>query len=135
MKKLFSTKYTDNGVSFSLLILRLVFAGLLIPVGYQKLTHFASMSKMFPDPFGIGHAPSLALVVFAEFFCAVMVLAGFMTRLACIPIIISMSVALFSAHHGEVFGEGGKATLFLAAFLVILFTGPGKASIDRLIGK
>jgi putative oxidoreductase len=135
MKKLFSTKYTDNSVSFALLLLRIGFAGLLIPAGYQKLTHFASMSQMFPDPFGIGHAPSLALVVFAEFFCAVMVLAGFMTRLACIPIIIAMSVALFSAHHGDVFGEGDKATLFLTAFLAILFAGPGKVSIDRLIGK
>lgn len=46
-----------------------------------------------------------------------------------------MSVALFHAHHGQLFGAGEKAALFLTGFTVLLFMGPGKVSLDRLIGK
>jgi putative oxidoreductase len=135
MKKLFSTKYSDNAISFASLIMRLVFAGLMIPGGYQKLTHFASMSKQFPAYFGLSSSLWLGLLIFAEFFCAILVLGGFMTRLACIPLIIAMAVALFSAHHGDVFGDGGAATMYLAAYIAILLAGPGKISLDRMIGK
>ena len=135
MKKLFSTKYSENAISFALLIMRLVFAGLMIPIGYQKLTHFASTSKQFPSYFGIESSIWLALLIFAEFFCSILVLGGFMTRLACIPLIIGMAVALLSAHHADVFGDGGTATMYLAAYIAILFAGPGKISLDRMIGK
>ena len=74
-------------------------------------------------------------VIFAEFFCGVFILLGLFTRLACIPLIISMSVALFYAHKGDFFGDGEKATLFLLGYLALLFTGPGKVSMDKLIGK
>ena len=86
----------------------------MIPHGYQKLMNFASKSSGFPDPFHIGGPISMGLAIFAEFFCAILVLGGLMTRLACIPLIIAMSVAVFVAHDGQVFGEGEHAALFLA---------------------
>lgn len=135
MKKLFSIRYSDNGVSFATFVLRIISGGLMIPHGYSKLINFASMSGKIMDPFHIGHPTSLALVIFAEFFCAVFVVLGLFTRFACIPLIIDMSVALFLAHHGDSFGDGAQATLFLGAFVALLFTGPGKISLDRLIGK
>lgn len=135
MKKAFSTKYTTNSVSVALLLLRIGMGGLMIPYGYKKLTHFSSWSGGFADPFHIGSGISLALVIFAEFFCAFFVLTGLMTRLACIPIIITMTVALSYSHNWDVFGDGQKAALFLSGFLALLFTGPGRISLDRLIGK
>jgi putative oxidoreductase len=60
---------------------------------------------------------------------------GLFTRLACIPLIIAMAVALFYAHKGDFFGAGEKATLYLFGYLALLFTGPGKISMDKLIGK
>ena len=135
MKKLFSIKYSDNGIALATFFLRLTLGALMIPHGYQKLMSFASKSSAFTDPFHVGHATSMALVIFAEFFCAVFVLMGLFTRLACIPIIIAMSVALFNAHHSDFFGRGEHAALFLGGYIALFFTGPGKMSIDRLIAK
>ena len=136
MKKLFSTKYSANAFSFAVFILRVACGGLIVlNHGYDKLIHFAEKSHTFRDPFHIGHASSLSLVIFAEFFCGILVLIGFLTRLACIPPIIAMSVVVFYVNQGQVFGNKETAALFLAGFITILFTGPGKISLDKLIGK
>jgi putative oxidoreductase len=97
--------------------------------------HFAQKAPRFADPFHIGSTTSLSLVVFAEFFCSAFIILGLFTRLACIPLIIAMSVALFIANKGAFFGVGEAAGLFLACFITLLFTGPGKVSLDRFIGK
>lgn len=135
MKKLFSTKYSDRSVTFSLFLLRLAVGGLMVPHGFKKLMNFGAKSSSFTDPFHIGSPLSMSLVIFAEFFCAGLIVMGLLTRLATIPLIIAMSVALFIAHKGQIFGDGEKAALFLAGYLIILFAGPGKISMDRLIGK
>ncbi len=119
-----------------MLVLRVVSgAVLMISHGLDKLVHFSSKAAHFADPFHIGATPSLAMVVFAEFFCSIFIIMGLFTRLACIPIIIAMGVALFYAHHGDAFDAGERAALYLAIFTTLLFTGPGKVSLDRFIGK
>ena len=135
MKKLFNTKYSDKSVSFALLLLRLSLGGLMIPHGFKKLMAFAAKSSGFSDPFHIGGPASMSLTIFAELFCAVFIVLGLMTRLACIPLIVVMSVALFYSHHGQIFGDGEHATIYLVGYIALLFTGPGKISVDRLIGK
>jgi putative oxidoreductase len=135
MKRLFSYKYSDNAISFALFILRLGLGGMMIPHGYKKLVNFASKSSTFADPIHIGSPLSMALSVFAEFFCAVFIILGLMTRLSTIPLIIGMGVVVFIIHKGKVFGEGEPATLFLIGFIALLFAGPGKFSMDRLLGK
>jgi putative oxidoreductase len=136
MKKLFSTRVSENALAFALLVLR-VGAGslMLMKHGLDKLMHFSQKAGGFADPFGIGSTASLSLAVFAEFFCAVFIILGLFTRLATIPLIIAMSVALFVAHQGDFFGKGELAGLFLIVFVTLLFTGPGKVSLDRLIAK
>jgi len=134
--KLFSTRTSDSAFSIGMFILR-VGAGSLMLVnhGLDKLMHFADKASRFSDPFGIGSTTSLALVVFAEFFCSAFIILGLFTRLATIPIIIAMSVALFYSSKGEFFGRGELPALFLIIFLTILIMGPGKASLDKFIGK
>ena len=107
----------------------------MIPHGYKKLMNFAAKSSTFSDPLHIGSTLSMALTIFAEFFCAAFIVVGLMTRFATIPLIIAMGVAVFIAHDGKVFGDGETATLFLFGFVALLFAGPGKISMDRLIGK
>lgn len=136
MKKLFSTSTSDNAFSFAVLLLRLGAGSLMmINHGLDKLMHFAQKAPRFADPFHIGSTTSLSMVVFAEFFCAAFIILGLFTRLAAVPLIIAMSVALFFAHKGEFFGRGESAGLFLTCFVALLFTGPGKVSLDRFIGK
>lgn len=135
MKKLFSTRYSDNSISFSLLLLRLALGGLMIAHGFDKLTQFVTVAKTFPDPFHVGTTISLSLVIFAEFFCAVLLVLGLMTRLVTIPLIITMAVAVFMIHKSDFFGEAEHATLYLAGYIALLFSGPGKVSMDRMLGN
>jgi putative oxidoreductase len=135
MKRLFSTKVSDNAISIALLILRITAGGLIIPHGYSKLMSFASRSSSFSDPYHIGSSTSMALIIFAEFFCGALVVLGLLTRLACIPLIIGMGTVVFMINHGNLTGKNETPVLFLGCFIVLLITGPGKASIDRLIGK
>jgi putative oxidoreductase len=136
MKRLFSTKTSPVAFSIALLVLR-VGAGMLMlgNHGLDKLIHFADKANRFADPFNIGSTTSLALVVFAEFFCAAFIILGLFTRLATIPLIIAMSVALFFSDKGAIFGKGELSALFLVCFLAILFLGAGRISLDRFIGK
>ena len=135
MKKLFSTKYSAGAFSAAMLVLRLGVGILMMMHGYGKLMHFSEMKGTFMNFMGIGSTLSLALLVFAEFFCSVFLILGLFTRLATIPLIIATSVMVFKAHKGDVFGEGEHALLFLIGYVVLLFVGPGRASIDSMIGK
>ncbi len=135
MKKLISTNYTAAMFNTAMLLLRIVFGIMIMQIGYNKLVHFNEMKSTFMNFLGLGSTISLLLVVFAEFFCGLFVLIGLFTRLASVPIIITMAVALIKVHNSNVFGDGKDATLFLGAFLVLLLIGPGKASVDGMTGK
>ncbi len=100
--------------------------------GWPKLMEFSERMDDFADPFGIGPAFSLVLVVFAEVVCAALVTAGMWTRAACIPLIISMTVAVFMVHGDDVFAKKELALTYLVGFVVILLTGSGRYAINRL---
>jgi putative oxidoreductase len=135
MRKLFSTRYNAGAFSTGLLILRLGFGILMANHGYSKFTGYNEMSTQFVNFLGLGSAVTLGLVIFAELFCSILIAIGLFTRLACIPLIISCSYAISQAHKWDVFATGELVTLFLVAFVTILFTGPGKVSIDNMISK
>ena len=142
MKKLkFGTAFSDSRTSLGLLLYRIIFGGLmLVGHGWGKMMNFSDLSGKFPDPIGMGSAASLAAAVSAEVFCALLVVLGLATRVAVIPLIFTMLVAAFVVHgSGPWFlpGEGAKepALLYLAAYGLLLFTGAGRYSIDKLISS
>jgi putative oxidoreductase len=135
MKKLMSTNYSPLAFNTAVFLLRIFLGVLMMHAGYNKLVGFGEMKSNFMDFMGMGSTLSLILVVFAEFFCALFLVLGLFTRLACIPLIVTMAVALFKAHHGDVFGDGSHAALYLGGFLALLLLGPGKASVDGISGK
>lgn len=135
--KWINTKYSEPSVSISLLILRIAAgSAMAINHGLKKISNFSEMaSNGFADPFHIGSKASLGLTVFAELFCAVFIILGLMTKLASIPLIIAMCVALFVAHGGDFYGKGELAGVYLVIFLLLFLIGPGKYSIDKKLGK
>ncbi len=135
MKKLFSAKYSAGAVSAAMLVLRLGAGILMMHYGYDKLTHFSEYQDKFINFMGIGKTLSLALVVFAEFFCSLFLILGLFTRLATIPLIITMCVVIFKSNGGKVFGDADNVPLYLLCFLVLLFIGPGRVSVDSMTGK
>jgi putative oxidoreductase len=127
---------SGTGLSIGLLVLR-VWVGLIMAFshGLGKLTNFGQRSANFADPLGVGSPFSLSLVVFAEFFCSLALVLGIFARGAVIPLIITMLVAAFVIHGDDPFRKKELALMFLAPFVTVLITGPGKYSLDRLLTR
>ena len=135
LKSFLSTRaVSSTSGSFGLLILRIGFALLMMTHGFAKMSNFTTMSATF-DPIGLGGGFSLSLVIFAEVFCSIGLLVGLLTRAATIPLIINMLVAVLVAHGGDPLAAKEMGLLYLIVYVAILFTGPGKFSVDRYIWK
>ncbi|MEO5999820.1 MAG: DoxX family protein [Chitinophagaceae bacterium] len=132
MRKFLSINYSTSAFSIAMLLLRVGSGAMAMSHGYNKLVHFADMKSKFMNFMGIGSSLSLSLVIFSEFFCSIFLIIGLFSRLVVLPLIFSMSVALFKAHNGDIFGDGEKTALYLTCFIAILLCGPGKASVDGM---
>ena len=130
-----STNYSAGAFNFAMLIYRCIVGALMLEGGYGKLVKFGTMKNEFINFMGMGQTVSLSLVVFAEFFCSIFLILGLFTRLATIPLIITMGVALFMVHHFNIMGDGKVAFLYLCSYLILLLVGPGKISVDGMTGK
>lgn len=141
MKKFFSTSYSGSAFNVAVLALRLVFGLILcFYYGLDKLKNFGHLQYVFPDPFHISHRISLALVIFAELICSLLLVLGLFTRFAALVACFSMCVAEFWAHKGHVaIMQGGiiheQAWLYLTVFFAILLVGPGRISVDSAMGR
>jgi putative oxidoreductase len=136
MKRIFNTNYNHQSLDFGLLILRIGFAAIMITHGWGKLNMVLSGAEIqFADPIGIGMVPSFYLTIFAEFFCSVLVILGLFTRLALIPLMITMAVACFVVHAADPFSKQEPSLMLLIAFLFLMFSGPGRYSIDHIIAR
>lgn len=89
----------------------------------------------FADPFGLGPEISLVMAIIAEVVCAILVMIGFKTRLATIPLILTMLTAAFYAHWNDPFGKKELPLLYVCVFLAILAFGAGKYALDSLLRK
>ena len=118
--------------NIALLILRIVFAGsMLYGHGLNKFYKLIEGDLTFANPIGIGEAPTLILAVISEFLAPIFILIGYKTRFFSFFPAATMFVAAFIVHMGDPFGRVEKALLFLAVFVILMLTGPGKYSIDK----
>jgi putative oxidoreductase len=124
----------DRAINLASLLLRLAAASMLVH-GWAKLANFSEKAEKFSDPLNIGHTGSLALTVFAEFFCTIFIVLGIFTRAASIPLMITMAVVVFMVHAHDPFGDKELAVLYLFLYAAIFVIGPGKYSIDRQLLK
>lgn len=132
---LFPTKPNTAKISLLLLAIRIIFGILLMNHGIQKWSNFQELSTTFPDPTGVGSPFSLGLAIFAELICSMAFIIGFLYRLALIPMIITMIVAFLVIHTNDVFAVKELAFIYLVVFVLMYITGPGKFSIDYIIGN
>ncbi len=114
------------------LLLRAAPAAMMIYAhGWSKITRILSGNFEFANPIGIGEIPSLVLATFAEFVCSCALIAGYRTRLAAIPLIITMCVAAFIQHASDPFARKELPLLYGTAFAAVMLLGPGRFSADK----
>jgi len=116
-----------------------VFAGILILIHGKMVFDSQVMNAMgesLSKDMGISFPLLMAyLAKGSEFFGGLFFALGLLTRFVSIPLAITMAVAAFVAHHGQITGEGEHAFLFLLIFAAFFFIGSGKWSVDYLLKR
>ena len=134
MKNLTKVNQAAMPVDLALLIARVVIAVLMLSHGLPKLMQlFSGEPVQFIPVMGMSPTLSLGLAVFAEVICSVLVLVGFGTRLAVVPLIITMLVAVFYVHLDDPFARKELGLQYLLTYVVLFFAGSGRYSVDQLL--
>lgn len=134
---LFSSTSSILRIDYALLILRFAVAGSMVYAhGFGKFQKIITGEEIqFVDPFGLGPVVTFSMVMFAEFICASLIALGLFTRIALVPLIINMAYIVFVHHGADGFGSQELPFIYLAVFVALFLTGPGKHSFDRLIKR
>lgn len=136
MKKLFTTDFPEQYAHAFLLIFRITVGIFMLTHGFPKLLKLLSGDEIqFLDPYGLGLVTSFALATFAEFLCSILVILGLGTRLAVIPLMITMATAVIFAHAEDPFSTKEKPLLFFLIFALLFVFGSGHYSLDRVITR
>jgi putative oxidoreductase len=112
-----------------------VFAG----TGWGKLHNLEKITAFFTN-LGIP-APGFnaVLVASAELICGLLLFVGLFTRLAAIPLVITMVVAILTAKRTDIGGLsdllGFVEFLYIVLLLWLAAAGPGPISLDRLLTR
>jgi putative oxidoreductase len=129
---LLKTSFNPPHLHIVLLITRLAVGSFMLTHGIPKLMKFFSTGDIvFGDPLGVGTIPSLMMAIFAEVFCSIFVILGLGTRIAVIPLIITMLVAVFLVHANDPFGKKELGLMYLTIYMLLIVAGSGKYSIDQ----
>ncbi|NSX08416.1 DoxX family protein [Pseudomonas lini] len=103
--------------------------------GLPKLLDFNAQLQLIEDPFHLGAHLTLCLAIFAEVLCPLLIVAGVLVRLACLPILLVLLVALLIVHPQWSVAEGQFGWLLLILFTSVFIAGPGRLALNvRLPG-
>ena len=113
-----------------LLFLRVSAALLLLQIhGLPKLLHWSSELQQIEDPFGLGATLTLSMAGCAEVVCPILLILGVFARLACLPVLAVLGVALVVVHPDWTLEQAQFAWLFTILFAGLAITGPGAWAI------
>lgn len=134
-------RHLDKYRNFGLLFLR-VAVGLYMAFGHGwgKIAggpeQWAGLGGTM-EIFGLGFAPTFwgFMSGVAEFFGALFIVVGFLTRPAALLLVINMLVAATGHMTGVIDGGPESALIYGIVFLSLIFIGPGKYSVDEMMGN
>jgi putative oxidoreductase len=97
----------------------------------DKVTQFFIQLKI-PMP-----ALNAVVVAYSELVCGALLVIGLFTRLATVPLIVSMVVAILTAKLADIHGLfdliGAEEFTYLCVLMMLAVMGPGKVSLDALL--
>jgi putative oxidoreductase len=130
--------WREAGRSLGLLLLRVMGGAGIAVHGYDKLFggHIDMFAKMAVAPMGFPMPLVFAYFAgMAEFLGGIFIAVGLLTRLASIPLLFNMCVAVFMVHvkHGDPVARMEPALAYLTVAATLLLAGPGSISLDRII--
>lgn len=131
---LFPQYFRGKGVSFLILLVRVIFGVLFFTHGIDKLINFNELVGQYPDVLGFGSYMTLMVTIFCEFCCSLFLIAGLLVRIMTIPMIIAMGVAFFDIHDA-ILSQGELALIYFIVFILLYIIGPGRYSADYLIDR
>ncbi len=118
---------------------RITVGWLFAVAGWGKVHHLGDVTQFFVQ-LGIP-APGLnaAVVGYSELICGALLLVGALSRVATVPLMVSMVVALLTAKRAEIHGLSDLFAQVEMTYLVILVAllvhGPGLVSLDHLAAR
>ncbi|MCF9018384.1 DoxX family membrane protein [Pseudomonas syringae] len=131
-----SPKRAQTLIGWGLLFMRVSVSLLLLHVhGLPKLMHWSVEVQRIEDPFGLGGTLTLGLAVFAEVICPVLLILGVWARLACLPILAVLAVAVLFVHPEWSLEQGQFAWLLMILFAGLAITGPGPLVTGKALHK
>ncbi|MBK4992480.1 DoxX family protein [Pseudomonas sp. S37] len=132
--KAFLDPQSPTLTALGLLFMRITAAFLLLFIhGLPKLLDWSGELQRIEDPFGLGAPLTLGLAIFAEVLCPLLLLLGIAARLACLPVLAVLLVALVVVHPDWTLEQGQFAWLLVALYGGLALTGPGAYSLSALI--
>ena len=120
-------------VNITLLVLRVGIGLLMLGHGIPKIHMLISGDIQFPSVMGMSPTISLALAVFSEVVCSILLLIGLLTRYAAIPLILTMLAAVFIIHRGDPFAKQELGIHYLIVYIALFMLGGGKYSFDAIM--
>jgi putative oxidoreductase len=116
---------------------RLAVGLVFMSTGWGKVHNIEKVTHFFTD-LGIP-APHFQayLVGYSELLCGTALVVGLLTRLATIPLVVSMIVAILTAKRAELHGlfdlVGFDEFTYLVVLVMVAILGPGPLSLDARI--
>jgi putative oxidoreductase len=116
----------------AILIFRiLVSAEMIIVHGLKKINNWDDELIHLPNPFGINPHLNLWMAVIANVAMPVLIIAGFLTRLAVLPVLSVTLIGYFVVHGNDSLAVRDVPFMYSICYLLLLITGPGKYSVDE----
>jgi putative oxidoreductase len=121
------------------LVTRVTLGVLFLSTGWSKLHDLDKVTGFFTELGIPAPAFNATLVAYTETICGILLLLGLATRLACVPLFITMVVATVTAKLGQVHSLpdlfGLVEFTYLGLLLFIGVYGPGAFSVDVAIAR
>jgi putative oxidoreductase len=118
---------------------RLTLGVVFVQSGWGKLHELGKVAGYFTELHIPAPAFNATLVATIELVCGALLLVGFLTRVAAVPLVVSMLVAILTAKRDELADWTDFFGLLEWSYVVLLgwlaVTGAGPISVDSLFAR